>query len=72
MKDCWFRLMTTLVGMSIVDVQRWDRNKRDGLSSRAMFLGDGDDDFGIKKMANLIAKPLHSGKCWYQRTAQPT
>ena len=64
--------MTTLVRMSIVDVQRWDRNKRDGLSSRAMFLGDGDDDFGIKKIANLITKPLRSGKFRFRRTAQPT
>ena len=25
-KDCWFRLVTTLLGMSVVDMHRWHRN----------------------------------------------
>ena len=25
-KDCWFRLLTTMVGMSVVDMHRWYRN----------------------------------------------
>ena len=40
LEDCWpttnpwFRLVTTLVGMSVVDVHQWDRNMRSG--GRAM------------------------------------
>lgn len=71
-KDCWFRILTTLIGMSLVDLQRWDRNKRSGVSSTSMFLDDGDNDFGIKKMANLVAKPLRSGKFNFRRTPQPS
>jgi hypothetical protein len=25
-KDCWFRLVTTLLGMSVVDMHHWHRN----------------------------------------------
>lgn len=26
MKDCWFRILPTIVGMSVVDTQQWHRN----------------------------------------------
>ena len=29
-KSPWFRLVTTLIGMSVVDLHRWDRSKRSG------------------------------------------
>ncbi len=29
-KSPWFRLVTTLIGMSVVDMHRWDGNKRSG------------------------------------------
>jgi hypothetical protein len=29
-KSPWFQLVTTLIGMSIVDMHQWDRNKRSG------------------------------------------
>ena len=40
-KNPWFRLTTTLVGMSIVDLHRWDRNRRSGGKG---LLEIGDDD----------------------------
>ena len=68
-QDCWFRLLTTFVGMAVVDVQRWDRNMRAG---RMLRVGEGDADFGIKRMANLIARPLRSGKFRYREGPQPS
>ncbi|KAL7549478.1 hypothetical protein ACHAWF_012745 [Thalassiosira exigua] len=71
-KDCWFRLVTTFVGMAVVDLQRWDRNMRHhGKSTHALCLDEGDEDFGIKKLANLIARPLRTGKLRYRDNAQP-
>ena len=74
-KDCWFRVMTTFVGMAVVDEQRFDRNKRsgseDGVTSLARQEEVGDD-FDIRVMANLICKPLATGQFKFRETAQPT
>ena len=62
-KCCWFRLMTTIIGMAVVDVQRWDRNKRRNLPSSSTMTNE-DDDFeedtmgSVLMYADLIAKKL--------------
>jgi hypothetical protein len=56
--------------MSVVDLQRWDRNKRYGHVHQVS--GDGDeeviDDFDIKTMANLLGRPLVDDTYRYYRT----
>ncbi|KAL7554128.1 hypothetical protein ACHAWF_017536 [Thalassiosira exigua] len=72
-KCCWTRLVTTFLGMSIVDLQRMDRNRRGEHIDHAI---DAEDehaqDFDIKMMANYVCKPLTSGKFKYRETAQPS
>ena len=71
-KSCWNRIITTLLGMAVVDVQHWDCNKRHGYMMRpvAGFADYNNDgvvaDFDIKTMANLIVRPLTDGrfKCY--------
>jgi hypothetical protein len=70
-KSPWVRIITTLLGgMSVDDLQRWDRNKRYGHVHQVS--GDGDkeviDDFDIKTMANLQGRPLVDGTYRYYRT----
>jgi hypothetical protein len=43
MKNCWVRLITTLLGMAVVDVQCWDRWMWHGYVERAIFSQDDDD-----------------------------
>ena len=71
-KNCWFRLFTTFNGMSLVDLHRWDRYNRSGKTTFALFLNDGDYDFDIQKMANLVVKPLRSGKLRFRTRSQPS
>ena len=62
-----------MIGMSVVDLQRWDRSKTCGddcVSANSM-VGDAED-FDIKEMANLIAKPLRTGELAYRTTEQPS
>jgi hypothetical protein len=71
-KCSWTRILTTLLGMAIVDLQRWDRRKQHHNNLRAVDFapmdkeaGDNDeilvDDFDIRRLCNLISKPLRSG-----------
>jgi hypothetical protein len=69
-KSCWVRIVTTLLGMSVVDLQRWDRNKRHGHVQHATEDDEIVDDFDIKVMANLIGKPLVDGTFRYYRTVK--
>lgn len=71
-KDPWFRIMTTLLGMAVVDLQRFDRNKRDTHAGTTLMLDDEVTDFDIRMMANLISKPLTSGKFKFRETSQPS
>jgi len=52
-KDCWFRLLTTVVGVCVVNMHRWDRNQwcnqRHNLGSE-----DDDDCIQIVKFSDLI------------------
>jgi hypothetical protein len=56
-KDCWFWLVTILVGMSVVDMHRWYRNKGFGKSAR-----DGSYDFVIHEFSNLLRGCLEDQK----------
>ena len=74
---CWFRLMTTFIGMAVVDVQRWDRNKRRSIPSSALSQNDDgdydDDNIGsIMMYADLIAKKLRDKTWGYRKCIQPT
>ena len=82
-KKCWTRILTTFLGMSVVDLQRWDRRKRFGHVSSidlsidiAGTTNDDDDDlvddFDIKTMANLIGRPLTNGHFQYRAGSQPS
>jgi hypothetical protein len=67
-KSPWFRLVTTLVGMTVTDVQRWDRNNR---SERRPLLETRDDDddpcfLNVRAFANLIAKGLRTPEMSYR------
>ena len=65
-----------VLGMAVVDLQRFDRNKRKGFVERVLFLSDVNedcpDDIDIRTMANLISKPLTSGKFKYRDAPQPS
>eukprot|EP00957_Ditylum_brightwellii_P017063 1286730-Ditylum_brightwellii.AAC.1 len=59
--------------MSVVDLQRLDRNKRSAHGDTLMCLGDEEvTDFDIRSMANLISKLLTSGKYKFRDAAQPS
>jgi len=70
-KSGWFRVITTLVGMAAVDLQRWDRNVSCGQSGHTL-RDNGMDDFDIIEMANLIARPLRTGELRFRNTPQPS
>ena len=82
-KNCWTRILTTFLGMSVVDLQRWDRRMRFGhvssidLSMEVVGLENEYDDelvddFDIKTMANLIGRPLTDGQFRYRAGCQPS
>ena len=71
-KNPWFRLVTTMIGMSVVDMHRWDRHKRTG--GRAFQWVKDDDEqpdfLKVRSMANLIAKGLHMSTMQYRNTSR--
>lgn len=81
-KNPWTRLLTTFLGMSVVDLQRWDRKKRKEYNSNedeiaeSGNLSDDDavvvDDFNITSLANLISRPLIDGTFSYRKGPQPS
>jgi hypothetical protein len=69
--------------MAIVDLQRWDRRKRHhnnlGAVNSAPMDKEADDndeilvdDFDIRRLCNLISKPLRSGAFRYRSGPQPS
>ena len=50
-KDCWFRLLTTIVGMSVVDMHRWYRNKK-GTKKQE------DNELQIRKFSDMLCNKL--------------
>lgn len=69
-QNCWFRVLTTFIGMAVVDLQRWDRSMRSRKQISA--LDDEDEDFTIREMADLIGRPLATGTMRYRETEQPS
>ena len=72
-KNPWFRLVTTLIGMSVVDLHRWDRNKRsDGRAFDWVNVNEERPDFlKVRSMANLIARGLHKPHMRYYDSEKP-
>jgi hypothetical protein len=76
-KDCWFRLLTTLVGMCVVDMHRWERNmahKKLQKSRRSYELNE--DDFAlelvrVKKFSDLISSYLNKVELRKRATPRP-
>ena len=65
-KCCWFRLITTFVGMAVVDLQRWDRNMRSGSKgiAESRVWSECEDvqyNFNIMRMCDLIGRALSDG-----------
>jgi hypothetical protein len=56
-KDCWFRLLTTLVGMSVVDMHRWYRNKGQGRMAR-----DGSYELVVHEFSDILCGCLEDQK----------
>ena len=48
----------TIMGMSVVDIHRWDRSMR---CNHKVPITDNVDDVDIAEMSNMIAKPLRKG-----------
>ena len=79
MEDCWptkspwFRLVTTIIGMSVVDLHRWDRNKRS--NGKAFDWINADDErpdfLKVRTMANLIASGLKKPQMRYYKEGNP-
>ena len=72
-KNPWFRLVTTMIGMSVIDLHRWDRNKR---SNGTAFEWLGDDDerpefLKVRSMANLIGRGLRKPSMIYYNEEHP-
>ena len=54
--------------MTVVDMQRWDGSMQEG--SKILFYEDKIwEDFDIREMANLIAKPLRTRELCYSDLA---
>jgi hypothetical protein len=72
-KNPWFRLVTTMIGMSVVDLHRWDRNKRSN-GTAFQWLDDADErpDFlKVRTMANLIGRGLRKPSMKYYTEDNP-
>ena len=54
-KDCWFHLLTTVVGMSVVDMHRWYRNEK-GMKRNE------DNEIQIRKFSDLLCTTLEANK----------
>ena len=72
-KNPWFRLMTTLIGMCVVDLHRWDRSKRSGGKAFDWVNEDEDrpDFLKVRSMANMIARGLHYPRMRYYSFSRP-
>jgi hypothetical protein len=67
-KNAWFRLVTTLIGMAVVDCHRWDRNRRAG-GRPLLDMADPEHDpsfISVRAFANLIAKGLRTEEMRYR------
>jgi hypothetical protein len=56
-KDCWFRLLTTLLGMSCVDFHRWYRHEK---LNQSGFSETEETEVGIVKFSDKICSAITS------------
>jgi len=72
-KNPWFRLVTTLIGMSVVDLHRWDRNKRSGGSAFDWMSSDDERPqfLQVRSMSNLIGRGLRKPEMRYYSQNNP-
>ena len=71
-------LLTTFLGMAVIDLLWFNMRKRYGHVRDLEFTGDfydnidkdSMDDFNVRTMANLIGKPLSDGSLRYRTTHQ--
>jgi hypothetical protein len=69
-KDPWFRLLTTVLGMSVVDCHRWHRHirymKRQGeglqisLRHAQQFAEDGKEELSIREFSDILTAMLEN------------
>ena len=70
-KNCWFRLLTSVLGFSVVDMHRWYRNlkeadesraiiqrRRSSLRDYALFELEKDNEIQIKKFSDILCANL--------------
>ena len=62
-KDCWFRLLTTIVGMSVVDMHRWYRNMMNRTPSTNIHKHIDRDpepnyELMVRKFSDMLCKDL--------------
>ena len=55
MKDCCFHLLTTVVGMGVVNMHRWYRNEK-GMARNEK------NDIQIRKFSNILYTTLEANK----------
>ena len=65
-KCCWYALITTFVGMAVVDLQMWDRNMHSGskgiIDSHVWTeCEDVHYNFNIMRMCDLISRAINDG-----------
>ena len=73
-KNPWFRIVTTMIGMSVVDLHRWDRNKRSGGTAFEWLDDDRDERpefLKVRSMANLIGRGLRKPSMRYYTQDNP-
>ena len=66
-KDCWFRLLTTMTGMCVVDMHRWYRNvkaHRKGKDHSTSFSSEleGDYEIAVGKFSYMLCSTLTDDK----------
>ena len=72
-RDCWFRLLTSMVGFSIVDMHRWYRNmvarrlassgpsyKRARNTLQDIFMVENEYEIQIRKFSDMLCSTLES------------
>jgi len=57
-RDCWFRLLTTVIGMCVVDFHRIYRSVKLGESAGGYNDEDNDTDIDIRKFSDILCKDL--------------
>jgi hypothetical protein len=72
-KNPWFRLVTTVIGMCVVDLHRYDRNIRSGGAAFDWLSSDDEQPefLKVRSMANLIGRGLRKPEMRYYNNSNP-